>query len=502
MKILTARQIREADAFTMENEPIRSEDLMERAAEALADWLTGHYSPRVKMACICGTGNNGGDGLALARLLHDRRYDASVYIVHPEKEGSEDFQLNLARLKEGGHDVHGIESSADVPDWDHYDVVIDAMFGSGLSRPVEGLYAAVIRAVNSSDATVISVDMPSGVFADQPSTGEAIVRADHTLTFQVPRLALLLPENAAYIGSWHLLDIGLSDDFITKADTQWFLLTPEMAGSILRRREKFAHKGNFGRALIISGSHGKMGAAVLCGRAAMRAGLGLLTMHVPTCGYTIIQTSLPESMAQTDESDHCITTTPDLEGTDALGIGPGLGTAQETLYSLIESLRTYDKPAVLDADALNLMASHHELKEVLPKFSVLTPHPKEFERLVGSWENDFERLEKQQDLARELHCIIVLKGAHTSVALPDGNVYFNTSGNPGMATAGSGDVLTGIITGLIAQQYDPEDAALLGVYVHGLAGDLAVQQLTEISMIAGDIIDYLPGAFGELLKRD
>lgn len=499
MKILTSEQIRQADAYTMKHEPVSSLDLMERAAGALTEWITDQYSPRTRIACVCGTGNNGGDGLALARLLKDRQYEARVFVVHADKEGSGDFEQNRTRLHDAGISVHAVNKEQDVPDWDDFDVVVDAMFGSGLTRPVEGVHAAVVTGVNASDATVVAIDMPSGVFADQPSEGDSIVRADHTLTFQLPKLALLLPENAGYVGQWHLLDIGLSDEFIRRAETERFLLTRDMARTIIRRREKFDHKGTFGRAMIISGSHGKMGAAILCGRAAMRSGLGLLTMFVPSCGYQIIQTVLPEAMAMTDESDECITTCPDLKNMDAVGIGPGLGTAQETLYSLIESLRTYDRPAVLDADALNLLASHHELKEVLPRFSVLTPHPQEFERLVGSWENDFERLDKQKDLARELHSIIVLKGAHTSIALPDGTVYFNTSGNPGMATAGSGDVLTGIITGLIAQQYDPEDAALLGVYIHGLAGDFAVADLTEISMLSGDIIDYLPMAFGELL---
>lgn len=498
MKILTAQQIREADAHTIQHEPISSIDLMERAANALCDWITNKFSPKTRIACCCGPGNNGGDGLALSRLLHDRQYTADVYIVSSEGKGSDDFEINKSRLKDSGIATHPVNVEGDVPDWDAYDVVVDALFGSGLSRPVSGLFGRVIAAMNASDATVLAIDIPSGVYADESSPGEFIVRADHTLSFQLPKQAFLLPENADYIGNWELLDIGLSQEFIRRAKTNRFLLSNEMAGTILRRRDKFAHKGNFGRGMIISGSHGKMGAAVLCGRAAMRSGLGLLTIFVPGCGYDIIQTTLPEAMAITDENDTFITTCPDTETMDAVGIGPGLGTEQETLYALIETLRTYDKPTVLDADALNLMAAHHELKDVLPKFSVLTPHPKEFERLVGSWENDFQRLEKQRTLAMDLHCIIVLKGAHTSIALPDGDIYFNTSGNPGMATAGSGDVLTGIITGLMAQQYDPEDAALLGVYIHGLAGDFAVQDLTEISMISGDIVDYLPMAFGEL----
>jgi ADP-dependent NAD(P)H-hydrate dehydratase / NAD(P)H-hydrate epimerase len=498
MKILTAQQIKEADSFTMENEPIASIDLMERAAVALTGWVTDNFSPKTKIACCCGPGNNGGDGLALARLLKERYYTVTVFIVETEKKSS-DFITNRARLESLNISVTTISDESTIPDWDDFDVVIDALFGSGLSGNAEGIFASVIRDINASDCTVIAIDMPSGVFSATTTTGEAIVRADVTLTFQVPKLALFLPENASYVGYWEILDIQLSQEFIAKASTNKFLLTFSTARTILRRREKFSHKGDFGRALILSGSYGKMGAAVLCGKAAMRSGLGLLTMCVPASGYSIIQTSLPESMAMTDESEEFITTCPDFDGMDALGIGPGLGTAQETLYALIESLRNYDKPAVLDADALNLLASHHELKEVLPANSVLTPHPKEFERLVGVWSDDFERLEKQVALAAELNCIIVLKGAHTSIALPDGNVYFNFTGNPGMATAGSGDVLTGIITGLMAQQYDPGDAALLGVYIHGLAGDLAAEELTEISMIAGDIIDYLPRAFSEVL---
>lgn len=497
MKIFNVHQIREADQYTIENEPITSLELMERAAGRIAGWVAGKFAPRHKVAVCCGTGNNGGDGLAVARLLLERGYAVDVFIVGGDKEGSPDFEANKQRLSDR-HALRNINDQNDMPDWDAYQLLIDAIFGSGLSRPVEGLYGKVIEGINSADTTVIAVDMPSGLFADQSSLGNIILRADHTLTFQLPKLALLMPENAEYVGEWETLDIGLSAEYIQGAESPYTYLSEDLTRKILRKREKFSNKGDYGRAMIVAGSYGKMGAAVLCGRAALRSGIGLLTMYVPICGYEIIQINIPEAMVMTDESARHISSAPESEKMDALGIGPGLGMDQETLYALIEAVRIVKKPVVLDADALNLIASHHELKRLLPANSVLTPHPKEFERLAGSWENDFERLEKQKELAREINCIILLKGAHTSVALPDGRVFFNSTGNPGMATGGSGDVLTGIITALVAQQYDPGDATLLGVYVHGLAGDIASREYSDISMISGDIITKLPSAFKSL----
>lgn len=493
MKILAAEQIQKVDKFTIDNEPIASIELMERAANAFTDIFFEVVSPKKSVAIVCGRGNNGGDGLAIGRLLIERQYDVSVYIVEKQKGGSEDFEENLERL-EKLTDVGDIDSEGSIPDFENYDVIIDGLFGSGLSRPVEGLYADIIESINSSYAFRVAIDISSGLFADKPSGEGAIFEADFTISFQLPKLAFLLPENFKYVGEWHIADIGLLEEGIEEQDTNNHLITSDMASGLLIPREKFDHKGNNGRALIMTGSYGKMGASVLSGRAALRSGVGLLTMYIPACGYEIIQTSIPEAMAEVDEGDHFLTTCPELESYDAVGIGPGIGKEQETMMSLIEAVRSYDKPIVLDADALNIISEHREILEMLRAGSIITPHPKEFERIVGEWENDFDRLEKQKQLAKKHKLIVIVKGAHTTVATPDGTLYFNSSGNAGMATGGTGDVLTGILTALLAQGYEPEAAAVLGIYIHGLAGDFATEDVGEIALIASDIIYHLPTA--------
>ena len=485
MKILSASQIREADRYTIENEPISSVDLMERAATALFEYLQPRLDPRKKTAIVCGTGNNGGDGLVLARLMYEHQYSVDVFEVGLGQK-SDDYKINESRLPLPLQPV----GSADLIT---YDVIIDAIFGSGLNREVTGAPAEVITEINASPAQVISVDIPSGLFSDKPAGQGAIVRADYTLTFQVPRLVFMLPEYAIYLGEWEVLDIGLHDDYLTSVTTPDYFLDQLLITSMVHAREKFSHKGTFGRALLIAGSYGKMGAAVLAARAALRSGLGLLTVYIPRAGYSILQTAVPEAMVLVDDGDHFISGIPD--GTfDVIGIGPGIGQDQQTHFALEEMLRRTDQPMVLDADALNILAVEPRFMELLPAASILTPHPGEFERLAGGWSDDFERLEKQRSYAQENNCIIVLKGAHTSIAMPDGSVYFNATGNPGMATAGSGDVLTGIITGFLSQGYSPHEAACLGVYLHGLAGDIAADELSESALIAGDLIDYLPFA--------
>jgi len=495
MKILSAEQIREADRYTMENEPVSSIDLMERAAHAIFQWIITNYDPRKSIAVVCGTGNNGGDGLAVARMLHEHGYSVDAYVINGESGGSEDFQINRDRLP---LTLKNIGTGNELPDFDKYQVLIDAIFGTGLSRPAEGLHAEVINRMNSSGAEILSVDMPSGLFSHKSSGNAPTIQASVTLTFQIPKLALLLPENEAAVGEWELIDIRLNQGFIHAQETSYHLITDESAAAGLKLRKKFAHKGDYGHAIIMAGSYGKMGAAVLASKGALRSGIGLLTTYIPRCGYSIIQTAVPEAMTEMDESDHCLSGIPSIKSIDALGIGPGIGMENETVYALEEILRNFRKPMVIDADALNLLSAQIHLQDLVPANSILTPHPGEFARLVGSWENDFERLDKQKELALRLNSVIILKGAHTSVALPDGRVFFNVSGNPGMATGGCGDVLTGILTALLARGITPAQAAVTGVYVHGLAGDIAARYQSQTGMIASDLVDYLPDAWAML----
>jgi ADP-dependent NAD(P)H-hydrate dehydratase / NAD(P)H-hydrate epimerase len=493
IKILNTNQIKDIDAYTIKNEPIASIDLMERACRAFCSWFTDRVEPSKKIGIVCGTGNNGGDGLGIARQLKSWDYPVQVWIVKGGVAESGDFKINLSRL-EGIVDVHYLEKGLAQDVFADCDVLIDAIFGSGLSRAPEGIYADVIEKINQANAIRMAVDVPSGLLADKPSSG-IIVKAHYTLSFQLPKLAFLLPSCHEFVGTWCTVDIGLSKAGIENAVTDHFLLTKKSIARLLKPLQKFDHKGNRGHALLIAGGYGKMGAAVLAGRAALRTGIGLLTVHVPKTGYPIIQASVPEAMVSMDQSEYVFSSAPDLSAYDALGIGPGLGMDSATVKGLGDVLSTYGRPVVLDADALNILGAHRELLQVIPKGSVLTPHPKEFERIAGSWKNDFERLEKQKEFAVAHSIVVVLKGAHTSVTSPEGKAFFNNTGNPGMATGGMGDALTGIITALLAAGHAPLEAAQAGVWIHGMAGDEATQQHGMRGMIASDVIDHLPSAF-------
>lgn len=498
MKIFSAEQTHRTDQFTIENEPIASIDLMERAATTFVRWLMDHYKSKSKVYVFCGTGNNGGDGLAVSRILISKGWQVIPFTVKASGKKSPNCEINLKRLQELV-EVKNIEKEEDLSlELSSKDIVIDAMFGSGLARPVKGIYAYVIDLINNSRASVVSIDVASGLFCDAHSEEGEIIKADHIVTFQLPKLAFFMPENSPYVGSWHVVDIGLSRAFIAKEPSDYYYLQRSYVRKLLKPREKFAHKVSFGRIMLITGSFGKMGAAVLSTKASLRAGAGLVTAHLPGCGYSIMQTAVPEAMVSVDINERYIFSVPDLSKYSALGIGPGLDQHVETYDVLHRILDQYKKPVVLDADALNIMAEHRELLQIIPERSILTPHPGEFKRLAGTWANDFERLEKQIAMSKEYKIFIILKGHYTSVSSPDGKVYFNSTGNAGMATGGSGDVLTGILTGLLGQGYLPGAAAVLGVYLHGLAGDMAAGMLGEESLIASDIIDYLSDAFNRL----
>jgi len=462
--IPNAEQIRAWDAYTIANEPISPEGLMERASKAFADWFVRHFDTTERIVIVCGKGNNGGDGVVIGRLLGDRGYAITIIKV----EDGPPFNFDL------------------------YTIVIDAIFGSGLSRPVDGVYSETIRKINSSKAIKVAVDIPSGLFLDAHSSGE-IVKADHTITFQTPKLALMMPGNSEYVGKWTVVDIGLHRGFFAdQLETRNFFV--EDTTDLIRKRKKFSHKGDYGRALLVAGSLGKMGACVLAARATLRSGVGLLTVHVPKCGYTIIQSSVPEAMATIDTHDDYFSDAGDVSTYNVIGVGPGLGVTSFTVNGLRKLLQA-GKPMVLDADALNILSSSRELMHLVPEGSILTPHPGEFRRLVGEWKDDFHRLDLQRKLSAQLKSVVILKGANTSIAAPDGKVWFNSTGNPGMAKGGSGDVLTGVLTGLLAQGYSAVDAAIIGVFKHGLAGDLAAAEIGETSIVAGDIVEFLGQSF-------
>jgi len=496
LKILSAQQIKELDRYTIGHEPIADIDLMERACHSFAGWLTNKFSRNKKIGIICGTGNNGGDGLGIARLIKEQGYSVSVWIIRGEMNESENFKINLQRLGKQIPCTEIIEPS-DCESFKEYPVLIDAIFGSGLSREPQEIYAQVISYINQTDSIHIAVDIPSGLFADRPSSGE-IVQATHTVTFQTPKLSFFLPENEKWVGEMHLVNIGLSQEYLNQVETKNFYLEEIDIQKRLKHRRKFSHKGSYGHALLIAGSYGKMGASVLASKAALRSGVGLLTTHTPKSGNVILQTAVPEAMNSADESDTVFTSLPEQLNYNSIGIGPGLGTDKKTAQAFALLLKQYKNPLVIDADALNLLAQNKELLPLIPENSILTPHSKEFERLVGYWPTDFSKLSLGRTFSVKTKCIIVLKGAHTAICSPDGNIYFNSTGNPGMATGGSGDVLTGILTGLLAQGYSSLDAALVGVYLHGLAGDISANELTMNTLIASDLTSFLSKAFKKI----
>lgn len=501
MKVYPVEKIREADAYTIANEPISSIDLMERASKQLFKWIKKNVKKYNKILVFAGPGNNGGDGLALSRMLLNDNYEVVTYIIKFSDKVSDDFSTNYKRLEEtSGSVIISIEKEDDMPEINNNAIVIDAIFGSGLARPVTGMTAKLISIINASNAITIAVDMPSGLFSDSSSVGSKgeIIQADYTLSFQFPKLAFLVAENEMYVGNWIILDIGLSNEFIELNDTKnQYIVKQDLLG-VRKGRPRYSHKGTFGHALIIAGSYGKMGAAVLASKACLRSGVGLLHTHIPKSGITILQTSTPETMLSIDRYENYFSEVPDLTMFNAIGIGPGLGKEKQSQMAMKLLIQNASVPIVFDADALNILAENLTWLAFLPPGSVLTPHPKEFKRIVGGWKNDFEKLEKQRSLAAKHNIYVVLKGANTTVCFPDGSMFFNSTGNPGMATAGSGDVLTGIITGLIASGYTSGIASILGVYLHGLAGDYATKKLGAESVIASDIINNLGKAFKSL----
>lgn len=495
MQILDTQQIKAWDEYTIIHEPVSSVNLMERAATACFQWLMDNNYKGKKFSIFCGKGNNGGDGLAIARMLSQAEHAVTVYILEFGHKGTDDFQQNLARLHNTAVEIKFVSNEETIQPIPLDEIIIDALLGSGLNRALEGLTANLVLHINASSNQIIAIDIPSGLFLDRSSSGNIIVEAHHTLSFQCYKLALLVPENAKFIGELHILDIGLHPEYLNTISSKFKLTDKHFISAAIPPRKKFSHKGDYGHAAIIAGSKGMMGAAVLCARAFIRSGGGKLTCHIPEAGYNIMQISVPEAMSKIENGEDYIESISSIENYDVLGIGPGLGSHNSHATLLENIFASFRKPVVVDADGLNTISRNKQLLYKIPAGSILTPHPKEFERIFGKSTNNFNKIEKALDAAAELNVVIVLKGAYSFMALPSGKGYFNPTGNPGMATGGTGDVLTGIITGLLAQQLAPEAAAITGVYLHGLAGDIAAKYKSQQSLIASDIINFLGDAF-------
>ena len=500
MKIFTSAQIHELDKYTIEHEPISSLNLMERAAKAITRSIEEEWSNRTPVVVFAGPGNNGGDALAVSRLLAEDGYQVSVYLFNVHNKLSADCAANKKRLIEGKRIKLFTEVTVnfDPPQLTGNTLVIDGLFGSGLNKPLAGGFAAMVKYINQSSAKVVSIDIPSGMMCEDNTYNihANIIKADLTLTLQQKKLSMLLADMQQYIGRLKVLDIRLSPEFMRQSDCKYQLLEENDIRNLLVTRNDFAHKGNMGNALLIAGCYGMTGAAILATKACLRTGVGKVTTHVPKRNYDIMQISVPEAVLQLDHEETYFSEPTETENFSAVGIGPGLGTNEGTAIALIAQIRRSTCPLVLDADALNILASHRAWMQQLPKDIILTPHPKELDRLAGNTSaNCYERLAKASELAERLQGYVILKGHYSALCLPNGHIEFNSTGNSGMATAGSGDVLTGIITALLARGYKHADACRLGMYLHGLAGDLAIKDIGKESLIASDLISYLPKAF-------
>lgn len=502
MKILDVNSIRLADAFTIEHEPISSINLMERASNACAQYILSNFKQRNEISIFVGPGNNGGDGLAIARLLRNSFNNVLVYIIEIGSNFSPDFIINLDRIQGISNiKISNLKSKKDFPQTINSEIIIDAIFGSGLNRSVEGFVGEIIDFINSNSGLKISIDIPSGLFADRLTEKGKIIYANLTLSLEFPKFTMLLPDTSNYIGELQIIPIGLHPEFISNIKPKSVLLEDSLIAGLLQTRQKFTHKGMAGHALLIAGSGTKPGAAVLSSGACLRSGVGLLTVHQPESATIALKTNLPEAMLSIDENNDAFSNLPDLSPYNAIAIGPGLGTEIQSAKAFKLLIQNFQQPIIIDADALNILSENKTWLSFLTPGTILTPHPKEFDRIAGKSSNSLERIEKQIEMSKRFNLFIILKGAHTSISCPDGSHYFNNTGNPGMATAGSGDVLTGVVLGLLAQGYSAHDASVLGVYIHGLAGDFALETESIESLIASDLIKNLGNSFNYLRNK-
>jgi len=503
MKIFSTDQLYEADAYTIKKQKISSADLMERAGNECFNWLHQKMQGAAfPIHIFCGIGNNGGDGLVIGRLLMNHGYHVHIYIANYTDKRSKDFLINYNLIKEVSKEWPILMTSEeDFPLIEEDDIIIDALFGIGLNRPPEGWVLDLIQYLNKNKAFKLAIDIPSGLYpARALEDPEAVLEADHTLTFQVPKLSFYLPDSAKFIPSFDVLDIGLDQEFLNDEKPIAVAFERIDAQELYKPRNKFDHKGDYGHTIIIGGSYGKIGAQVLASKAALKIGAGLVTAYIPQCGYEIVQSAIPEVMVVSDRFNEYITSIEIDFKPSAVGIGMGMGTKKKTVLALEKFFLEIKCPLVIDADALNCISENKSLKNSIPKDSILTPHPGELKRLIGEWNDDFHKIKLAKEFSLEHQVIIIIKGAN-SLIIDGDELYFNTTGNPGMATAGSGDVLSGVLTGLLSQGYKPLQAALFGVYLHGSAGDLAAGYLGFEAIIASDIIDTVGNAYLNLFEE-
>jgi NAD(P)H-hydrate epimerase len=492
MKIFTTEQIREIDRKTIENEGIQSLQLIERVAEGVTCEVISRLRANMRIAIFAGPGNNGADALAVARMLCEQGYKPEVFLFNIGGERlSDDCQKCKEKLLEAAPDVDFTEVTKQFnrPHLSAQYIVVDGLFGIGLREPLNGGFRELVKYIQDSGAVVVAIDVPSGLFGDwnPNAVHRNMMHAHVTLSVQFPHLAFFMPENAEIVGEWKVMDIGLSANEIRRAAAPFYMIERQDVRRFLRPRPDFCSKADFGSTLLVAGSYGMMGAAILAARGALRAGAGKVTVYAPRCGYDAVQTAVPEAMFTAANSDISISDIKLRNDYSSIAIGPGIGTSDATINALETFLKSQKTPVLVDADALNCIARRQSLLHLLPVLSVITPHAGEFDRIFGPQPSAEARLIKAIEMARYHNILIVLKGHYTTIIRPDGKLYFNSSGNAAMATPGSGDVLTGVIAALMAQGYRPEVAALAGVYIHGVAGDMAAEAEGSYGVTAGDI---------------
>jgi len=513
IKLLTAEQMRRCDRAAIEDYGIPDVVLMENAGtqvvEAMHEFLDGIPG---RVTVCCGKGNNGGDGLVVARHLHNQGVDVRVVLFAgaDELEGSPATNLGIV-------EALGLEL-VEIPDADAWerrrpalgapDCVVDALFGTGIEGALRGHYGDVVRAVADAGVPVVAVDLPSGLETDSGEVPGPAVRADLTVTLAAPKLCHVLPPAESLCGALVVADIGIPERVLRGVDDAVSLLSPIYAALLVPPRSPDSHKGTYGRVLIVAGSPGTTGAASLTALGALRGGAGLVTVATPHSVYPVVASQLTEALVHpvsAGEDEGLASAAVDeirelASGVDVLALGPGLGTAPETVDAIRALLRDAAVPAVVDADGLNALAGALDVLEDAPAPRILTPHPGEMARLMetdtGSIQGD--RLGHARTLASDTGATVVLKGHRSVIAAPQGDVALNPTGNPGMASGGAGDVLTGLVAALLGQSLDPVSAAHLGVFAHGLAGDIASEAVGEIALVAGDLVDHLPDVFARL----
>lgn len=504
MKIYTSEDIRAIYRRTIETEGIPSSELIMRMARGVADEIASRWRPNRPMIVFAGPGHNGAETLAVCRILAERGFSPSVYLfnIGGKRLTHECAVCRDELLKSAGGQIHWTEVTNDfnMPVITPQHIVIDGLFGTEISAPLQGGFAWMAREINDAKPTVVSIDLPSGLFGDlNPLTvNRDIIHATLTLTMQVPRISFFQRDNAELVGEWRTIDIGLNRDVMLTTPTHYHLVEAHEVKEVLKPRNPFADKSDFGSALLITGCYGMMGASVLAARGALRGGVGKLTVHSPQCGYEVLQSSVPEAMFDADVNKIVISDMKTAHEYDAVGIGPGIGTNEMTVNALELFLKTTVNPVVLDADALNCIASRPTLLREVPVNSIITPHAAEFDRLFGECHSDDARLIKALEKAKEHHIIILLKGHYSALVYPDYRIVFNSTGTPAMATGGCGDVLTGLITALMAQGYNPGVSGWIGMFVHGLAGEIAAKEHGEIGVTAGDIAANIGKAFRQI----